>query len=499
MKKILFKLKNIKLALKISSKDLMTKVLLGSLGLNFLALDYLIFSQATTLRIFTSQNTGFYTSLSFALSIITAILFAISIVMLVYILKKKKEQAKDSAPTSLLGTIFGVVASGCPVCGAWLLPLLGVAGSLAAFPFQGLEVKLLAVILLVYSLILSADIILGVCSPENAKKRNRNMILMIIIFITIIFTLPNLPQKYKFQFQKQGVNAVQKVDIVNGDLEDLYNQVNPKKGFETDLVYGDIGYQLVQDGVIDLDKFKAVYDRAGTPLTKKQLKIFTKEGLNEKITINRENSYFLLNFFWAFGLANENPIITEGQITQYGKGKIGDFASTGGWTIAKKPLNEFMANSKLATLTPEQQKLLQKVAESVYRPCCGNSTAFPDCNHGMAMLGVLELMASNGATEDELYEASKYFLAFWYPNQMIDVATYFKITEDKDFSDVEAKIAVSEPLFSGRGWSGLKGWLNSNANSGQRQSPQGGGVRGVESSQAQGQRVAPQGGGGCGV
>ena len=30
-----------------------------------------------------------------------------------------------------------------------------------------------------------------------------------------------------------------------------------------------------------------------------------------------------------------------------------------------------------------------KIAKGIYRPCCNNSTYFPDCNHGMAMLGLL--------------------------------------------------------------------------------------------------------------
>ena len=51
---------------------------------------------------------------------------------------------------------------------------------------------------------------------------------------------------------------------------------------------------------------------------------------------------------------------------------------------------------RFIVLTPEQQALVEKVSKGIYRPCCGNSVYFPDCNHGMAMLGLLELMASQG-------------------------------------------------------------------------------------------------------
>lgn len=463
-------------AWKIIFKDGLFVFLAVSLGLNFLALDYILLSQSTTLRILTSQNTKFYNWTSAILSIATAILFGISVAMLVYIFKKQKESVKESAPSSFTGALFGAIASGCPVCGAWLLPLLGVAGSLAVFPFQGLEIKVLAIILLGFSIFQSSNTVLGICKREHAKKRLIITAAVLFVFIAILFSLPYVPQEYKVKFQRAGINApTVEQAAAKTSVEKLFDQVNPKNGFALNANYGNVGYKLVRDGVIDFDKFKALYDRAGSPLTKEQLKVFSKEGLDKPIVINRENAYFLLNLFWAFGLANENPILTEGQIVKYGKGKVGNFASTGGWTIAKKPLGEFMAQSKLAPLTDEQQVLLQKVAENTYRPCCGNSTAFPDCNHGMALLGVLELMASNGATENEMFEAAKYFSAYWFPNQALDVATYFMVTENKDFKDIDPKIFVSQQFFSGRGWSQLKGWLKQNVGNSQQTAPGGGG------------------------
>ncbi len=500
-------LNNIQKSLSIVIKDFIYKILLVSFTLNFLALDYIILSQSTTFRILSNQNTDFYNWATLLLSITTATLFAISAVMLVYIIKRRRSEAKESAPSSFFGTLFGAIASGCPVCGAWLLPLFGIAGSLAVFPFQGLEIKVLAIGLLVFSIYQSSNVILGICKEGDSKKRLRITAGVLVAFVALLFLLPNLPQKYKIKFQRTGISAPTTEQLnLEADLQGLYDEVNPKDGFAINAKYGNIGYKLVEDGAIDFTKFKALYDNAGTPLTKQQLKIFSKEGLDEPIVINRENSYFLLNLFWAFGLANENQIMTEGEITKYGDGNIGSFASTGGWTIAREPLQDFMAKSKLAVLTNEQQVLLQKVAESVYRPCCGNSTAFPDCNHGMALLGVLELMAANGATEAQMFEAAKYFSAFWFPSQMMDVATYFKVTEGKSFDDVDARSAVSEQYFSGRGWSGLKGWLEQNVGGAGQQAPQGGGGCGVESGapaqaapQQRQRQVAPQGGGGCGV
>ena len=60
----------------------------------------------------------------------------------------------------------------------------------------------------------------------------------------------------------------------------------------------------------------------------------------------------------------------------------------------------------LIKLTQKQQALVDTVSRGIYRPCCGNSAHFPDCNHGMAMLGLLERMASQGASEQDMWKAA---------------------------------------------------------------------------------------------
>lgn len=92
--------------------------------------------------------------------------------------------------------------------------------------------------------------------------------------------------------------------------------------------------------------------------------------------------------------------MVHGLILRDSNRKIEDFASTGGWTVGTKPVTELYASLDLIQLTAEQQKMVEEVAAAVYRPCCNNSTLFPDCNHGMALLGLLELMASQRATTD---------------------------------------------------------------------------------------------------
>lgn len=233
-------------------------------------------------------------------------------------------------------------------------------------------------------------------------------------------------------------------------LTTLYEQVNPKDGYTLPVSYGDLGPRLIESGVIDYNAFASIYENSGNPLSKAQIEILNR-GSDEKIVITADNAHFLLNFFWAVGLANKNPILTEGPIVQNSEGHVERFASTGGWTLAAKPLMEIYASMDLISLTLEQQARVEEVAAGVYRPCCNNPTLFPDCNHGMAMLGLLELMASQGASTNEMFEAAKYANAFWFPQQNLETALFLKANQNLDFADAEAHLIAGAGFSSGSG------------------------------------------------
>lgn len=234
------------------------------------------------------------------------------------------------------------------------------------------------------------------------------------------------------------------------ELAALYEQVNPQDGFTLSVSYGSLGPRLVEAGVIDYDAFAAIYENSGNPLSAEQIEIL-KNGSDEEIVIDADNAHFLLNFFWAVGLANQNSILTEGPMVLYSDGQVERFASTGGWSLVAKPITELYASMDLIRLTAEQQKLVEEVAAGIYRPCCNNHTLFPDCNHGMAMLGVLQLMASKGATAEEMFEVAKYINAYWFPQQTLETATYLLLNENVDFKDADANLVVSEKFSSSSG------------------------------------------------
>jgi hypothetical protein len=267
----------------------------------------------------------------------------------------------------------------------------------------------------------------------------------------------NLQEAIKSGSPSQGSYSVGLVEPV----AESGTNVRLPESYELPVSFSDLGPQLIASGSIDYDRFLKVYENAGQPLSDSQKAVF-KENVDASIVVDRDNAYFLLNFFWALGLVNQNPILTEGPMTRDGADQIGRYASTGGWTIGAKPPTELYASSMLVSLTPEQQARLDKVAQNVYRPCCNNPTHFPDCNHGMAMLGVLELLASQDVGEDDMFEAAKYLNAFWFPRQSYELAAYLQMERGLDFADIDAREAVSGKYFSSAGFQNIHQWLAAN-------------------------------------
>ncbi len=294
-------------------------------------------------------------------------------------------------------------------------------------------------------------------ADENilANKRIRQIAWMVVV-VVVTFLL-GLGSGYLKWGQDETAAARQQ-----RELTQLYEQVNPQEGYALPVSYGDLGPRLLEAGVIDYDAFLRVMSAGGDAVSNRQIDIL-KKGSDEAIVITRENAHFLLNFFWAVGLANRNPILTEGPMVQYSDGQIERFASTGGWTLAAKPVTDLYARLDLIPLTPEQQARVEEVAAAVYRPCCNNPTLFPDCNHGMAMLGLLELMASQDAGVDEMFAAAKYVNAFWFPQQYLEIAMYLKANQNTDFREAEARQVNGARFSSGSGFAAVHQSLQTSA------------------------------------
>ena len=207
--------------------------------------------------------------------------------------------------------------------------------------------------------------------------------------------------------------------------DSLQESVLPSSGVVLPVTWGDLGAGLVEAGAIDREKLEALYEvRGGFPPEYKKM---LEKNMNEKIVITNWNAGYLLNLLWALGLANENPILEDkSEMMNPAYGGAGNFASTGGWTLARGGAMSHYNMHALITLTAEQQALVDRVSRGIYRPCCGNSTHFPDCNHGMAMLGILELMASQGVSEQNMYKTALAVNSYWFPETYLTIAAYMQ-------------------------------------------------------------------------
>jgi len=256
-------------------------------------------------------------------------------------------------------------------------------------------------------------------------------------------------------------------DAAAADLEAML----PADGVTISARWGDILPRLVQQGILDVEKFKAAAARSGSPLTDEQLRLLT-EPSNENLRIDSSNAYFMVTVLWGLGIANKNSILESGPMATAGWDNRGNYAATGGWTLGDRDGGEMVSAYELVSLTPEQQATVEEIAFNSYRPCCGNATAFPDCNHGAAALGLAELMASQGATEDEIFQAVKAFNAFWFPQQYSVLATHFA-RQGQAWDEIDARELVSAQFSSSKGWQQVNQAIQSGGTA--PQAPSGGG------------------------
>lgn len=227
------------------------------------------------------------------------------------------------------------------------------------------------------------------------------------------------------------------------------NLILPPAGVELPVKWGDLGAQMVAAGVIDAQKFEAIYSQRGG-LDQEAKNILSGKN-NGKLKMTPQNSSFLLNMFWALGLGNKNDVLEKGPMAKDPQ-TTGRFASTGGWTLAKGDSMSHYSKHSFVVLTSEQQKIVERVSQGVFRPCCGNSTYFPDCNHGMAMLGFLELMASQNVSEDEMYKIALKVNSYWFPDTYLTIAKYLKEKKGISWEQVNAKEVLGADYSAASGY-----------------------------------------------
>lgn len=231
------------------------------------------------------------------------------------------------------------------------------------------------------------------------------------------------------------------------------NIVLPEKGFELPISWGDLGPKLISAGVIDEKKFLETVN-----LNSDEEKIL-KEGGDKNIVINADNSQFVVDLLWAIGLAQKSNAYIDGPIGKEYKKDAGNFSSTGGWTLAKGSAINYLGKFEFLNLTPDQQKRVEDIAKNVYRPCCGNSSWFPDCNHGMAALAAIEMMVAKNLPDDEIYKNVLKLNSFWFQDTYLTIATYFE-RKGTSWDKIDAKKVLSADFSSSTGATRIKNEVN---------------------------------------
>jgi len=230
-------------------------------------------------------------------------------------------------------------------------------------------------------------------------------------------------------------------------IDKLKSQVLPPAGFTFDLKWGDLGTKLIKIGVIDRNKFDKLFTN------QPQLLAYLERTDLNQVTINTQTAQFWVDVLWALGLANKSVVLDEGPMKQ--GGNAANFASTGGWTLGKKDAMAYYSKFKLIPLDDQQQARVKEIAENIYRPCCGNSTAFPDCNHGMAALALVEIMVAGGKSDEEIYKTVLAFNSYWFGQTYLEIA-YLQAKNGVEWGRVDAKKVLGKAFSSGMGATAVK-------------------------------------------
>ncbi len=226
---------------------------------------------------------------------------------------------------------------------------------------------------------------------------------------------------------------------------DVFAQVVPRSGIATGVTFSDSIAKLAAAGVIDPDKYRGY---AGALPDWVERALVTRS--DEPIVFSHHTATYLLVLLWAVGLANKAAFNAMSPIATV---RIPGFASTGGWSLGRQDNGYVYFNSVDAvSLTTQQQTAVLEVATTTYRPCCDNTTFFQDCNHGSAMLGLLQIAASEGASTKDLYRIGLAANSYWFSENYAKMALYFAHFHLATWRELDPSLVLSGQLSSASGW-----------------------------------------------
>lgn len=245
----------------------------------------------------------------------------------------------------------------------------------------------------------------------------------------------------------------------------------PPDGFRSRIALGDSVVRLAAAGVIDRDRLAASYrtarggdHAAADPAfwlpppapVRDELPASLRRALDwpsaRPIHLTAENAGHYLMLLWPLGLAN---FMAANATSPINGPYLDRLASTAGWTLGREPSGAAYFNGfPIVPLTAEQEATVVRVAETIFRPCCNNSTFYQDCNHGSALLGLLELGVAQGLDEPALYREALAINAMWFPAKYVQTVMYFKVIEQIDWPDLPPAVPLGYRYSAIDAWRG---------------------------------------------
>lgn len=231
-------------------------------------------------------------------------------------------------------------------------------------------------------------------------------------------------------------------------FRDVIEEVLPRDGIQTGVSFGDALQKMIAADVLMPEKFRSVYaQRGGMPPWVAALLARPSEV---PIRLTAATASDLLNLLWPIGLATRTPFNADSPTNG---SHLPRLASTAGWTLGREASGAaYFDKIDALALSPAQAALVREVAERTYRPCCDNSALFQDCNHGSAMLGLLELAASQGMGKPKLEQVALAANSFWFPREYLKTALFFAIFEQRPWREVAPEELLGERYSSASGW-----------------------------------------------
>ena len=143
--------------LKLTIKDVLKQKPFGMIGIisgislgilyYFLTLEMALTHMATEMELL-----PMYMTASITLTVIVAWLAGINIALVAYNIKTQRNKNIKNGTSAILGGALTAFTPGCPACTTSLSAVLGIVGGLAIFPLQGLELKLVSIGALTFSI-----------------------------------------------------------------------------------------------------------------------------------------------------------------------------------------------------------------------------------------------------------------------------------------------------------------------------------------------------------